>query len=134
MGKIDGRYLRDLRKQHGYSLRAFAEKIYTSKSTVQRWEQSFIPEIPEVIEKIAEIFNTTVDEMRHGSANKYNDEESCGDIAEGLSPDSLAELKFGTKGLTIFYRLYSLCYVAFYLLSSFNNYIKKSALFYYNFS
>ena len=43
MEKMDGHFLRKLREERGWSLREFAEKIYTSKSTVQRWEQSSPP-------------------------------------------------------------------------------------------
>ena len=84
MNKIDGRYLRELREKNGYSLRVFAEKIYASKSAVQRWEQTFIPETPEILNKIAEVFDMEI--------SVTGDE---------LSPDKLAEIKFGMKGFII---------------------------------
>lgn len=100
MNKIDGRYLRELREQNGYSLRAFAEKIYSSKSAVQRWEQTFIPESPEILNKIAEVFDMEIDEMRRQSENKYGKRNDSVTVDE-LSPDKLAEIKFGMKGFII---------------------------------
>ncbi len=71
MLKIDGRYLRKLRKDHGYSLREFAKLVYASKSSVQRWEASFAPEDKELLEKIAAVYSTTVDDLRKQSQKEY---------------------------------------------------------------
>ena len=91
MEKIDGQILKDLRKQHGYSLRAFADKIYASKSAVQRWEQSYIPE--DALEKICEVFNITIDDLQSKHQPKHDE--------NNLTPEQLTELKFGIKRLSI---------------------------------
>lgn len=93
MNKIDGRYLKELREERGLSLRAFADKIYASKSSVQRWEKSAVPEDEELLNKIAEAFGLTVEEMRTRSEMKYGE--------DALSPEQLAELKFGVKKLIL---------------------------------
>ena len=93
MNKIDGRYLKDLRENSGLSLRAFADKIYASKSSVQRWEQSTVPEDEDLLLRIAEVFNTPVEEMRSQSEARYGE--------EALSPEQLANLKFGIKWLAV---------------------------------
>lgn len=93
MNKIDGRYLKKLREENGLSLRAFADKIYASKSSVQRWEKSTLPEDEDLLSKIAEVFKTTVEEMRKESELKYGENV--------LSPEQLADLKFGIKWLVI---------------------------------
>ncbi len=102
MNKIDGRYLRELREQNGYSLRDFAEKIYSSKSAVQRWEQTFIPETPEILNKIAEVLNLEVDEMRLESAVKYgksNNKKEVVNITNDLVSNKATELNFDLKWL-----------------------------------
>ncbi len=102
MDRIDGRYLRELREERGLSLRAFAEKIYVSKSTVQRWEQSVVPENTDILNKISEVFGISVEDMREQSAKKYGVEHVKDMVAEeddGLTPDQRAEAKFGIKGL-----------------------------------
>ncbi|MCD8286452.1 MAG: helix-turn-helix domain-containing protein [Clostridia bacterium] len=104
MQRIDGRYLQDLRKEHGYSIRAFADMIYVSKSTVSRWEASSVPEDKSTLARIADVFGTTVEDMRTQSALKYppakdppeNDEEE-----DFLSAEQRAEARFGIKGLAI---------------------------------
>ncbi|MCD8294496.1 MAG: helix-turn-helix domain-containing protein [Clostridia bacterium] len=107
MQRIDGKYLQELRKEHGYSLRAFAEKIYVSKTTVSRWESSVLPEDENTLARIAEVFGTTVEDMRTQSALKYNDgkpipapkkEEDEEDL---LSAEQRAEARFGIRGLAI---------------------------------
>lgn len=110
MNRIDGRVLKALREGKGYSLREFAAMIYTSKSSVQRWEQSYLPESDELLSKIADVFETTVDEMRSKSEN-YSETmhdaapdqavEAQDDDGPLLTPEELAELKFGFKWLPI---------------------------------
>lgn len=95
MKKIDGRYLRKLREKHGYSLREFAELVYASKSSVQRWEKSFAPEDSELLQKIADVYSLTVDEMREQS------EKLFGDKKRKYSPEVLSELKFGIIFLSV---------------------------------
>ena len=63
MAKINGKALRKLREERGLSLRAFAEKIYVSKSSVQRWEKSYLPEDDAVLESIAQVLGVSVDDM-----------------------------------------------------------------------
>ena len=89
MNRIDGKYIKKLRKAHGLSIRAFAEKIYASKSSVQRWEQSYVPENEDVLDNISRLFGIGVEEMRARSAQ------------EELPPERLAEMRFGIKGLII---------------------------------
>lgn len=43
MDRMEGQFLRKLREERGWSLREFAEKVYTSKSTVQRWSNPPLP-------------------------------------------------------------------------------------------
>ena len=62
--KIDGKYLRKLRQGRGLSLRALADKIYVSKSTLQRWELSHVPEEDEEIcARLAEALGVGVEEL-----------------------------------------------------------------------
>ena len=92
--KIDGRLLKDLREERGLSLRAFAQQIYASKSSVQRWEKSCPPEDGNLLERIARIYGISAEELERRSETKY------GAAAEDrLSPEKLAELKYGVKWL-----------------------------------
>ena len=90
MNRIDGKYIKKLRRAHGLSIRAFAEKIYASKSSVQRWEQSFVPENEDILNNISRLFGIGVEDMRAQSAQE-----------EGLPPEKLAEMRFGVKGLIV---------------------------------
>ena len=65
--KTDGKYLRKLRQGRGLSLCALADKIYVSKSTLQRWELSHVPEEDEeVCERLAEALGVGVEELYAG--------------------------------------------------------------------
>lgn len=104
MDRIDGRYLKDLREKSGYSLRALAEMIYVSKSSVHRWEQTEVPEFDDIREKLAKIFNVSVEEMCRQSNIKYGCDDHSDIVDTGnelpdneLSSERRAELKFGTK-------------------------------------
>lgn len=95
MDRIDGRFLRDLRSERGYSLRDFAQMVYSSKSAVQRWEKSSVPENEQILKRLSEIFDLSVERMRELSKEKY------GEKGKKLSPEQAAEIKFGTKSLWI---------------------------------
>ena len=104
MNRIDGKYLKELSEGRGLSIRELAEKIYVSKSSVQRWEQSVVPENRDILNKISEVFGLSVEDMRVQSAEKYGVEHLKGKTApedDELSPDERAEAKFGIKGLGI---------------------------------
>ncbi len=103
MQKIDGRYLQELRKEHGYSIRALADMIYVSKSTVSRWEASCVPEDENTLARIAEVFGTTVKDMRAQSALRYPADKpaSSDDEEDFLSAEQRAEVKFGIRGLAV---------------------------------
>lgn len=107
MENIDGRVLKDLREENGYSLREFAAMIYTSKSSVQRWEQSKLPENTETLNRIAEIFGKTTDELRCLSREKYGenvnqpDVEALQDDERTINSEQLSEIKLNLKNLSI---------------------------------
>lgn len=68
MEHISGQYIKHLREERGLTLRAFAEKIYASKSSVYRWEQAHVPENEDILQRIAAVFGTDVAALREGSA------------------------------------------------------------------
>lgn len=96
MQKVDGRLIRNLREERGYSLRTFAEMIYVSKSSLQRWEKSFVPANDDVLNRIAEVFGMTVEELREQSCEKYDESKT-----DELSPEEHAEMKYGVKKLIV---------------------------------
>lgn len=96
MNKIDGRYLRQMREERGLSLRAFADMVYASKSSVQRWEQSSVPENEDILNAISEVFNLSVEEMREQSEKKFGESKE-----DDYTPEQLAEMKFGVKWLAV---------------------------------
>ena len=113
MNRIDGRYIRNLREERGYSLRTFADMIYVSKSSLQRWEQTSVPDNEDVIKKIAEAFGMTEEELRLGSEREFG--KTCYDY--GLTSDERAQAKFGVRGLGIVAVGVGVAIVLFILLS-----------------
>lgn len=63
MVEFSGRKLKQLRKLHDYSIREFADKIFTAKSSVQRWETSIVPNNEDLIAAIAEACNMSTKEV-----------------------------------------------------------------------
>ena len=96
MQKVDGRLIRSLREERGYSLRTFAEMIYVSKSSLQRWEKSFVPANDDVLNRIAEVFGMTAEELLAQSRERYGE-----NTADDITPDELAEVKYGVKRLIL---------------------------------
>lgn len=77
MEKMDGHFLRKLREERGWSLREFAEKIYTSKSTVRRWEQSSPPGDEETCARVAEALGMSADQLRADHQNFLTEREGA---------------------------------------------------------
>ena len=88
MKPISGNWLRKEREARGYSLRDFAKMIYASKSTLQRWEQTALPETEEVLARVAEVFSMTVPQMRK-AAQAYEAEEKRRQKLDGLTAEQL---------------------------------------------
>lgn len=104
MRKINGKYLKEKREEKGYSLRAFADKIYVSKSTVSRWEQTFLPENEETLSAIARFFDMTVEEMQRESEQKCPSREVSLPQKENreAEPTKTGERKEGNAAKTLF--------------------------------
>lgn len=107
MQNIPGTFLRKLRESKGYSLREFSKIIYSSKSSVQRWEKTFLPDNEELLQKIAEVFNMTVEEL-------YKMSQDSGIIRP--TEKQLTEMQFGVKGLAIVLGFLSAFVLIFLLL------------------
>lgn len=58
-----GACIQRIRKLHRYTQRELAEKLDTHQSMVARWEKGQIYPREEVVQKIAEIFQMTPDEL-----------------------------------------------------------------------
>ena len=75
MDRMEGQFLRKLREERGLSLREFAEKVYTSKSTVQRWEQTALPDDEETFARVAEALGMSADQLRADYQNFLTERE-----------------------------------------------------------
>ncbi len=92
MQRISGTILKELRISNGYSLREFARLIYTSKSSLQRWENSTLPDDEELHKRIADIFGMTVDDLY---------EKSKENLSVKPTEKQITEMQFGIKGLGV---------------------------------
>ncbi len=63
MERLDGKLLRSLRENSGLSLRKFAEKIYTTKTTLQRWESTSVVASEELLQNIADTCGLTTEQL-----------------------------------------------------------------------
>lgn len=63
MDRLDGKLLRTLRENSGLSLRKFAEKIYTTKTTLQRWESTSVVASEELLQNIADTCGLTTEQL-----------------------------------------------------------------------
>ncbi len=99
--------MKKLRQSKGYSLREFSKMIYTSKSSLQRWEKTNLPDDKDLLQRISAVFNMTVDEMY---AKSKEDKE--------LQPTEkqLTEMQFGIKGLAVVLGFLSIFVLIFVLL------------------
>lgn len=63
MDRLDGKLLRTLRENSGLSLCKFAERIYTTKTTLQRWESTSVVASEELLQNIADACGLTTEQL-----------------------------------------------------------------------
>ena len=71
-----GSILKKLRTQQGLSQKNIAKELYVVRQTVSKWENGQAEPDIDTIYKLAELFNTTVDEL------VGKDKETEGEVAE----------------------------------------------------
>ena len=69
MDRLDGKLLRTLRENSGLSLRKFAERIYTTKTTLQRWESTSVVASEELLQNIADACGLTTEQLSEQISN-----------------------------------------------------------------
>lgn len=104
---ISGNYIKKLRQSKGYSLREFAKMIYVSKSSLQRWEKSNLPNDEDLLKRISAIFDMSVEEM-------YSKSRENEDIIP--TEKQLTEMQFGIKGLAVVLSFLAVFVLIFILL------------------
>lgn len=78
-----GKKLKTLRKEHNLTQRELADRIFVSKSVISYYEKNERTPSPEVIVKLAYVFNVTTDfllEIRHARTidlTGFTDEETA---------------------------------------------------------
>lgn len=78
-----GKILKTLRKEHNLTQRELADRIFVSKSVISYYEKSERTPSPEVIVKLAYIFNVSTDfllEIKHERTvdlTEFTDEETA---------------------------------------------------------
>ena len=70
---------------------------------MQRWEQTALPDDEETFARVAEAFSMSADQLRADYQNFLTEREGAQQKKRenDLTPEQLAELKFGTKKLLI---------------------------------
>ena len=58
-----GERIRALRKNKGYSQQQMAQKLHVSQSAISQWEQNITAPSAEQLKALAQIFETTVDDI-----------------------------------------------------------------------
>lgn len=53
----------DLRKKSGLSQKELADKLHVSQQSISQWEKGLREPSIEMLKKLAEIFNCTIDEL-----------------------------------------------------------------------
>ena len=59
-----GQKLRNLRKENNISIEELANMMGKRPATVHRWESNSLHPLPEELEKLANIFNVSLDELK----------------------------------------------------------------------
>ena len=80
-----GRFLKELRKEKGFTQEQIAEKLNVSGRTVSRWETgNNIPDISLLVE-IAELYDITIPEIINGERKSENMKEEIKEVAEVMA-------------------------------------------------
>lgn len=100
MKKIDGRILKNLREERGYSIRQLADMLFISKTTLQRWEKDGLPDDGETLAKVADVFGISAEALKNPpqpSSEKKNEKYR----ERKMKVEQYVEAKYGLKWLLI---------------------------------
>ena len=76
MSLMLGTKLADLRKRHGYSQEALAEKMGVSRQAVSKWERGESTPDTDTLIELAKLYDASLDELvGHEKTNKENKDE-----------------------------------------------------------
>lgn len=65
-------FLKQLRKQHGYTQQDMADKLNCTRVTYNAWENSYAEPGLDVLRKISKIFNVPADVILNGTVSQYS--------------------------------------------------------------
>lgn len=87
-----GENIKNLRKQKGYSQETLAERLHVVRQTISKWEKGISVPDAVMLNRIAELFEVSVDELL-GSVNSEEQTSEISEIAKQLAVlnDRLAE-------------------------------------------
>ena len=91
--KKTGNFLKELRKEKGFTQEQVAEKLGVSARTISRWETAaYMPDISMLVD-IAEMYDVDVREIIDGERRKENMNSEVKEVAEKMADYSAMEKK-----------------------------------------
>ena len=91
--KKTGTFLKELRKEKGFTQEQAAEKLGVSSRTISRWETAnYMPDISMLVD-IAELYDVDVREIIDGERRKENMNSEVKEVAEKMADYSAMEKK-----------------------------------------
>lgn len=71
-----GEFIAKLRKGKGYTQKTLAEKLYVGEKTISKWERGIVAPDIDIIKKLAEVLDTSIEELINGEKKYDNKVES----------------------------------------------------------
>ena len=77
--------IKNMRKQKGYTQETFAQELNVVRQTVSKWEKGYSVPDAVMLEKIAELFDVSVNELLGGEKEKKEETPDFLKVTEQLS-------------------------------------------------
>lgn len=115
-----GKFIKQLRIENNLSQNELAEKLIISRQAISKWECGITIPDSQMIVKLSEIFNVSIDELFAGERRNKNNTEYIDNIKYKIYDDR-NKVKKRFKFLMIFFIILFMAFLANYFINSYNS-------------
>ena len=115
-----GQFIASLRKEKNLTQYELADLLHISREAISKWENGRSCPDPQVLIKLSEIFNVTINELLYGEKSTKDNTQKINDISLELYKDKNKKRKI-IKGLIICLTILILSFLSYYFITTYNS-------------
>lgn len=116
-----GHFLNELRKEKNWTQDDLAQELIVDRGTISKWERGVYIPTPEMLLRLQEVFNITVNEILYGERKNENNNNEINSVPVKIIKESQKKIKKILISSAMVIILLSLFFLAYYFFSTYNS-------------